>query len=58
LQRVRKNVRFHYNSFDCSVVDILLFFSKLNDARKYLFKKYVYTINHKRIAINYFFFSM
>ena len=29
-----------------------------NDYRKYIFKKYVYTINHKRIAINYFFFSM
>ena len=24
---------------------------------KYIFKKYIYTINHKRIAINYFFFS-
>jgi heme/copper-type cytochrome/quinol oxidase subunit 1 len=33
-------------------------FSKANDLRKYLFKKYVYTINHKRIAINYFYFSM
>ena len=30
----------------------------LNDCRKYIFKKYIYTINHKRIAINYFFFSM
>jgi len=29
-----------------------------NDYRKYIMKKYVYTINHKRIAINYFFFSM
>merc|ERR1711976_792196 len=29
-----------------------------NDRRKYILKKYVYTINHKRIAINYFFFSM
>jgi heme/copper-type cytochrome/quinol oxidase subunit 1 len=29
-----------------------------NNLRKYIFKKYVYTINHKRIAINYFFFSM
>lgn len=26
--------------------------------RKFFFKKYVYTINHKRIAINYLFFSM
>lgn len=30
----------------------------LNNFRKYIFKKYVYTINHKRIALNYFFFSM
>jgi heme/copper-type cytochrome/quinol oxidase subunit 1 len=30
----------------------------VNDFRKYVMKKYVYTINHKRIAINYFFFSM
>ena len=30
----------------------------LNDKRKYILKKYVYTINHKRIAINYFYFSM
>lgn len=30
----------------------------LNDKRKYFLKKYVYTINHKRIAMNYFFFSM
>jgi heme/copper-type cytochrome/quinol oxidase subunit 1 len=32
--------------------------TKFNDFRKYIFKKYIYTINHKRIAINYFFFSM
>ncbi len=30
----------------------------LNNYRKYVFKKYIYTINHKRIALNYFFFSM
>ena len=29
----------------------------MNDKRKYVFKKYVYTINHKRIAMNYFIFS-
>lgn len=29
----------------------------MNDCRKFALKKYVYTINHKRIAINYFFFS-
>jgi cytochrome c oxidase subunit I len=30
----------------------------LNDVRKYFFKKYVYTINHKRIGLNYLYFSM
>lgn len=35
-----------------------LFFTKINDRRKYLLKKYVYTINHKRIALNYFYFSI
>lgn len=32
--------------------------TRFNNMRKYIFKKYIYTINHKRIAINYFFFSM
>ena len=32
--------------------------TQVNDRRKYILKKYVYTINHKRIAINYFIFSM
>ena len=32
--------------------------TQINDRRKYILKKYVYTINHKRIAMNYFFFSM
>jgi heme/copper-type cytochrome/quinol oxidase subunit 1 len=32
--------------------------TRFNNLRKYVFKKYVYTINHKRIAINYLFFSM
>lgn len=35
-----------------------IFINKINDRRKFLLKKYIYTINHKRIAINYFFFSM
>ena len=30
----------------------------LSNFRKYIFKKYIYTINHKRIALNYFFFSI
>lgn len=31
---------------------------QLNDSRKYILKKYFYTINHKRIALNYFYFSL
>ena len=34
------------------------FFNSFNDRRKYILKKYVYTINHKRIALNYLYFSM
>jgi heme/copper-type cytochrome/quinol oxidase subunit 1 len=36
---------------------VKVLFSQINDRRKYILKKYVYTINHKRIAINYFIFS-
>lgn len=54
------NYKFFFNKFKTySWKDIFLkFFLELNDRRKYLLKKYVYTINHKRIALNYFFFSM
>jgi hypothetical protein len=38
--------------------NIKVLFTQFNDRRKYILKKYVYTINHKRIAINYFYFSM
>ena len=34
------------------------YLTQLNDRRKYLLKKYIYTINHKRIALNYLYFSM
>lgn len=41
------------------IIDKLSYvFNSFNDRRKYVLKKYVYTINHKRIAINYLFFSM
>ena len=32
--------------------------TKLHDLHKYVLKKYIYTINHKRIAINYFIFCL
>ena len=34
------------------------YLTQLNDRRKFILKKYVYTINHKRIALNYLYFSM
>ena len=34
------------------------YLKQLFDLNKYLLKKYVYTINHKRIAINYLVFTM
>ena len=37
---------------------IKIYLNRFNDLRKYFLKKYVYTINHKRIALNYFYFSM
>ena len=37
---------------------IKIYINRFNDLRKYFLKKYVYTINHKRIALNYFYFSM
>jgi len=37
--------------------NINLFFININDKILYFFKKYIYTINHKRIALNYFYFS-
>jgi len=39
-------------------IKLEIFFKQFNDRRKYILKKYVYTINHKRIAINYFIFSI
>lgn len=34
------------------------YFTRFNDLRKYFLKKHIYTINHKRIALNYLYFSM
>ena len=33
-------------------------FNRFYDRLRYFFKKHIYTINHKRIALNYFYFSM
>jgi len=46
---------FNKNSFSNK---FKLYLLKFNDLRKYFLKKHIYTINHKRIALNYFYFSM
>ena len=30
----------------------------INDLRKYILKKYCYTVNHKRLGLNYFYFAL
>ena len=47
------------NNLSLSVLDeIKLEIKRVFDRHRYFFKKHVYTINHKRIALNYFYFSM
>lgn len=64
LKFVRKDITLFLNGFTYEFLtwQFLKNWSKkitrLNNLRKYIFKKYIYTINHKRIAMNYFFFSM
>ena len=43
------------NSF-LNKLNNLNFIYKIEDLRLYFFKKYIYTINHKRIALNYLYF--
>ncbi len=45
-------------SFNVILKHVRYYVTWLNDFRKYVTKKYIYTINHKRIAINYFYLSM
>ena len=63
--RLYKDILFIYFSCSKKIKQTYIFkkifskyFSKFNDLRKYILKKYVYTINHKRIALNYLYFSM
>ena len=35
-----------------------IYLNRFNDLRKFFLKKHIYTINHKRIALNYLYFSM
>ena len=37
---------------------VLVIFYYINIIRRYILKKYCYTINHKRLGLNYFYFSL
>jgi len=52
------NFQINLNNFSNWKTRFFKYLTQFNDRRKYIMKKYVYTINHKRIAINYFYFSM
>lgn len=52
------NLNYSFKNFDDRMIRLKLYLNQFNDRRKYILKKYVYTINHKRIAINYLYFSM
>jgi len=39
-------------------ISLAKYAARINNLRKYILKKYIYTINHKRIALNYLYFSM
>ena len=51
-------IQFDLSSYRRCWDKVQIYAVKFNNIRKYLLKKYIYTINHKRIAINYFYFSM
>lgn len=62
---IYKDILFIYFSCSKNVKQTYIFkkifskyLTKFNDLRKYILKKYIYTINHKRIALNYLYFSM
>ena len=58
------DIQFFFSGIQTDFTNFLFFerfkiyLNRFNDLRKYALKKYVYTINHKRIALNYFYFSM
>jgi heme/copper-type cytochrome/quinol oxidase subunit 1 len=58
------DIQFFFSGIQSDFTNFLFFerfkiyLNRFNDLRKYALKKYVYTINHKRIALNYFYFSM
>ena len=41
-----------------NIKNIFMKITKIYEQNRYFFKKHIYTINHKRIALNYLYFSM
>jgi len=64
IRNIAFDLNFYFFGFQKEFTNFLFlsrwksYFNRFNDLRKYFLKKYVYTINHKRIALNYFYFSM
>ena len=65
LKNILNDLLYSFSSFQLNLSDyrfwqdrLYKYATQFNDRRKYILKKYIYTINHKRIAINYFYFSM
>ena len=48
---------FYFNT-SLFILKLTWFVQLLNDFRKFFLKKYFYTINHKRIALNYLYFCI
>jgi len=53
-----KNFKVSVNNYFYCLNKIKKILTHFNDLRRHILKKYIYTINHKRIAINYLYFSM
>lgn len=53
-----KKIIFNFLKLTYSYLNIQYLTTYLYDFTKYIFKKYIYTINHKRIAINYIIFTL
>lgn len=64
IRNISLDIQFFFSGLQVDFSNFLIlqrlnvYFNRFNDLRKFFFKKYVYTINHKRIALNYLYFSM
>lgn len=64
IRNISLDIQFFFSGLQIDFSNFLIlqrlnvYFNRFNDLRKFFFKKYIYTINHKRIALNYLYFSM